>query len=363
MNRGAALTLALLLVGCGGIERGEAFERAFAAGERAAHAGRHDEAAAAFDKAAGEAKRVKDCDEALFLEARSQERAGHVDAARATLVRLEKASPTGPRTVRAAFDSADLEIDHGSEEQGYKMLEAAARAHPEHGLARPSINRIARHAEEKGGPGAALAWLRSVAPAFRGTEQDQVVAYDIAGELDCAGDVAAAHDAYLETARAHPYPFGGLTDDALFHAAEIDDARGRFDEAIQHLRALIAPREKSDTVGSYERPRFSEAQLKIAEIYRDKLHDDVTARREFHRLYADFPTSIRRDDGLWAEARIAKKQGDDSGACDAATRIVREFPESRYAACAQHLCPAAPRAEKAHRPCADYIERDLAEHR
>ena len=64
-----------------------------------------------------------------------------------------------------------------------------AIAHPEHGLARPSITRLARHAEEKGGTGAALAWLRGVAPAFRGTEQEQVAQYGIATELDRAGDL------------------------------------------------------------------------------------------------------------------------------------------------------------------------------
>jgi hypothetical protein len=239
------------------------------------------------------------------------------------------------------------------------MLEAAVRAHPDHGLARPAIGHIVRHLEEKGGTAASLAWLRGVAPAFRGTEQDQSVAYEIAGALERSGDIAGAHDAYLETARAHPYPFGGLTDDAFFHAAEIDDGRGRFGEAIEHLRAMIAPREKSDTMGSYERPRFSDAQLKIAEIYRDKLHDDAAARREFHRLYVSFTTSRHRDQALWDEALIARKQRDESGTCDAATRIVKEFPESRYATCAKLVCPSAPPAEKAKRPCADYIEAQI----
>src|SRR5439155_27036471 len=123
----------------------------------------------------------------------------------------------------------------------------------------------------------------------------------------------------------------------------IDEARGRYGEAITHLHDLVATREKSDTIGSYERPRYSEAQMKIGEIYRDTLHDDATARREFHRLYAEFTTSIRRDDALWAEARIAKKQRGDDGSCDAARRLVREFPGSRFAACAPLVCSSAPR--------------------
>ncbi|HVY49391.1 MAG TPA: tetratricopeptide repeat protein, partial [Minicystis sp.] len=175
-----------------------------------------------------------------------------------------------------------------------------------------------------------------------------------------ANDPAAAHDLLVETARAHPYPHGDLTDDAWVRAADIDVARGRYAEAASHLRELLASREKSDLMGSYERPRYSEAQMKLAEIYRDRLHDDAEARREFHRLYADFKTSRLRDDALWAEARLARKDGDEGAACDAAGRIVHEFPESRYAACAKLVCPTAPAAEKAHRPCADYIARDFA---
>jgi tetratricopeptide (TPR) repeat protein len=353
----AAVSLVAALVGCAP-EIGDAYKNAFAAGERAAHAGRHDEAAAAYERAAAAAARVKDRDEALFLEARELERAGKTDGARATLSRLVAVSKTGPRTVRALFDLAELEIDHGDEERGFAMLEAAARAHPEHGLARPSIQRIARRAEERGGPAAALAWLRAAEPAFRGTEQDQVIHYAVAQELLAASDAAGAHDAFIATAHAHPYPFGGLTDDALFHAAEIDRDRGRHEEAIAHLRELVGTREKSDTVGSYERPRYSEAQMKIAEAYRDGLRDHAAARREFHRLYADFKTSILRDDALWAEARLARQDGDAGAACDAAKKIVREFPDSRYAPCAPLVCPDAP-AAGGKRGCADYISRDV----
>ena len=150
-----------------------------------------------------------------------------------------------------------------------------------------------------------------------------------------------ARDAYLACAERHPYPKGALFDDALWHASRLDEALGRPDQAIAHLRAMLAVRETSTTVGSYERPRFSPAQFRIAVLYRDALHDHVTARREFHRLYAEHPTSILRDDALWEEAKLARDDGSGGEACALAAALTRDFPASRYAPCATVLCPTA----------------------
>src|SRR5262249_46597823 len=157
--------------------------------------------------------------------------------------------------------------------------------------------------------------LKREGPSFRGTELDQVVAYETARALEATGDERAAHDAFLATAKAHPYPSGDLTDDSLWHATEIDEKAGKFDEAIAHMRELLSWREPSQTVGSYNRQRYSQAQMKIAEIYRDGLRDDRAARREFHKVYTDHVTSIVRDDALWYEATLAAKDGDRSDAC------------------------------------------------
>ena len=72
---------------------------------------------------------------------------------------------------------------------------------------------------------------------------------------------------------AHPYPFGSLFDDALWHASLIEEKLGRSEAAIEQLRELLATRESSHMTGSYERPRYSPAQMRIAELYRDALHD------------------------------------------------------------------------------------------
>lgn len=352
----AAAVAAAIAIGACAPDRGEAYLVSFAAAERAFHAGRWIEAARAWSDAAAKAKRVKDRDEARFLEARCYERAEQWAEARATLQRLVRESPNGPRTGRAMFDLADIEIDHGDAARGYQMLDEAARKLPRHGVARPAIHRLIEHAEDQGGPAAALAWIDAHEPAFRGTELDETISYERARALERAGQKVEAHDAYLASARRHPYPQGGLTDDAFWRAAEIDEDRGRFEEAIAHLRELLSSREPSGAWVSYERPRYSEAQLRIAIIYRDEIKDRAAARREFEKLYAQFPTTTKRDDAVWSEALLARLDGDQETVCKLAKRLLAEFPESRYARCAHDLCPAVPAGKRA---CADYILREL----
>src|SRR5690242_1513636 len=117
----AALSIAALGIALGCAPAyGDAYTAAFAKGERELHAGRYEEAARAFDDAAGKARRVKDRDEAIFLVARAQEKSGRWTDARATYERLRKTSPDGPRAGRAMFVIADIEIDHGDAEKGWK---------------------------------------------------------------------------------------------------------------------------------------------------------------------------------------------------------------------------------------------------
>ncbi len=359
------LGLALLVAGsaCAPV-RGDAYLASFAAGQRALHAGRYEEAARAYDDAAAKALRVKDRDEARFLQARSYGKAGRWEDARAAYQRLATESPTGPRGPRAAFELADLEIDHGDVEKGYAMLIAAAIRFPQNGVARPTIRRVVAHIVELRGEPAARAWLADHAATFRGTDEDQTIGYEIALSFDREGKKQEAHDALMERARAHPYPKGSLTDDALVRASKIDEELGRWAEAAKHLHDLLATQEVSHGIAgkydmaSYERPRFPEAALRLGEIYRDKLHDHAAARRAFEALYRDHPKARKRDLAVWSQARLALEDGEPKVACTLASRLVREFPDSRYTRCVRAICPTAPAAK---RECADYILRAPAD--
>ena len=357
-RRLAGLTLACWLVGCGP-SLGDAYERSFAAGQRAYHAGRYEEAAQSYEEAARAAERVKDRDEALFLVARMHERRGAHAEAKVALQRLAETSPDGPRGGRAAFELADLEIKHGDVERGYVMLFDATATHTKHGLARRAVKRLAEHERERGGDEAVLAWAKGPARVLRNTDLEENVEYEAAHALDRLGRYAEARDAFVALARAHPYPFGTLTDDALWNASLMEEKLGRHAAAIEHLRALLAVRESAHLTGSYERPRYSPAQMRIAELYRDRLNDHAAARRELHKLYTDHPTSTLRDDALWAEAQLAREDGDEGEACDLVERLRKDFSDSRYTRCAHLVCDAV-RPAPNDKPCAGYIERETS---
>jgi TolA-binding protein len=310
------------------------------------------DAAGAFDEAAKKAKRPHDRAEALYLEASAYARARSWDRAREVFRKLIAEIPASDRARRASFDLADLEMDAGEIERGYQLLRDAMMRHPNDGLARRALDRWALRLDESGGD--VIAWLRDVMPRLEKTELDETARYQLATHLEKAGNLEGARDAFVACAERHPYPEGSLFDDALFHASLLDEKLGRPERAIDDLRRMLASREPSTFAGSYERPRFSPSQFRIAVLYRDKLGDHASARREFHKLYADYPTSILRDDALWEEAKLAFADGDAKSACQLTSTLAKDFSGSRYAACTQALCPTAPASTK---PCHAYLLR------
>jgi tetratricopeptide (TPR) repeat protein len=350
---------AAALGGCR-IPRGDAFEHAFAAGQRAKYAGRYDEAAKAFDTAARKAKRVKDRDEARYLEARAYEQAERFADARSSYEKLTAYSPAGPRSERALFEIAQLEIAHGDPATGRSMLLDATLTHPTAALARPSLIWLVRDLADSatGGDVKAIELLDRIQPRLAGTELAQRVAYERALAQERLGQKVQAHDAFVATAQAYPYPVGSLTDDALLRAAKLDVELGRDAHAIADLRELLRTVEQADTMGSYERPKFPEAQLLLAQVYRDGLKDHASARREFMKAYREHTTSVLRDDALWQAARLARDDGDAAGTCELAKLFVETLPESRYVSCATELCPTTT-LPKGTRACPDYLRREL----
>jgi tetratricopeptide (TPR) repeat protein len=349
-----------LVLGCTP-DPGEAYAKAFAEGQRAMVSGRYDEAGAAFARAAAEAQRLKDRDEALFLIARAREDARDYAGAKKAYADVIATSPDGPRTARAAYALAYLEIEHGDAEAGYSALEETLFARPNHGSADRALQELADRAEERGGAPARVAFLTQAEPRFRGTELHEQAGYRLGLALYAVGQKEEAKARLVLTAEAHPHPYGGLTDDAYWHAARIAHELGRPKEALSLLERLLAPQERSTMNGSYIRRRFPPALLRMAVILRDDLKDLAAARKKLLELPSRFPDSILRDDALWEAARLSHLVGDAGAACDALEDLVELVPESRYGACVTLLCPG--QKPVGDRPCADYVSRDLAEGR
>src|SRR5690606_21800455 len=108
----------------------------------------------------------------------------------------------------------------------------------------------------------------------------------------------------------------------------LEEDLGNPQGAVEHLKRLLKEREPSSLSGSYERPRYSESQYKLALLYRDALKQPDQAIREFENLRKNFETSILRDDAAWQEAKLRRVQGDSGGACSAMRWLREEIPDS-----------------------------------
>ncbi len=333
--------------------------QAHAAADRAYAAGRYEEAAGKYREASAAAERVKDRDEMLYLEAAAYARARRWEQAARCYRELIALSPGGLRTPRAAFELAGIEIDHGDVAKGWQMVEDALKKYPDSGVARPSLERVVRHIASDRGAQASLDWLRQNLSWLKKSDCGETASYLVADRLLEVGDVRGARDGFVQTAKDYPYPSGSLFDDSMFRASELDEKLGEPRVAVDRLRELLSHREPSSMNGSYERPRYGKAQMRIAELYRDALRDHATARKEFRKLFEQHTTSLLRDDALWQEALLARQDGDSAGACDAVGLLVKKLPESRHAPCARLLCPSAPELDKP-RACRDYLARELA---
>jgi tetratricopeptide (TPR) repeat protein len=346
----AAVAMVFLAGACGSpppaayVSENDQAEAARVKGEQLAAAHHYERAASLADK-------PRDAEEARYRAADAYAQGG--DTARAEALYRSLAARGAERRARADFALAELLEKTGHEREGQEQLALAIRHSPDSGLARNALTMHLDYLRRQGGSQRVLAYLDEES-ALMSSELGETIAYRRARELDDAGQTALARDAYLVCAARYPYPGGAYWDDALFRAAEKELALGAAGKALLHLHRMLAEQESASIVGSYQRGRYAEAQLKIAEIYRDVLHDPARARTELRKVWQNHPTSRLVDDALFQEALLAHGAGDEAGTCAPLSIIVQKLPDSRYVPCAHLLCSAL--AQTA-RDCHDYIKR------
>lgn len=353
------MSLRVLAVGLLGLAacaptRGTAYEKSLAEASAAHHSGRFAEAAAKYDEAAKNAKVPRDAVYRRYGAALDWVRAGDVGRGTAELRALATAKPPNEYSAQAAFQLAKL-TRANDEAAGLQALEAMLLEFPGSGVAQVALWHLLQKDDETG-PEAGLAHLERLAPRLKGTNVEEKVFYERARRLDALGRTAQARDAYLEVAAKWPYPSGGFNDNSLFRAAEMEEKLGQPQKAIVHLERLLAQREVSGFVGTYERPQYLPAILKVAQLH-EAAGDRAKARAALHRLYAEFTTSTMRDDALWREAALFRKDGDAAAACDRLATLAGDFPDSRYVPCATQQCPSIKRSAKSKAPatCHAYL--------
>ena len=328
-----------------------------AAAARAEGAGRFAEAARAYDAASSAGRRAPDRDQARWNAAEMVARDGEVAVAVSRFEAIAS-DATSEHQAEAAYRVAIMRVESGDADRGWLDVEQVPRRFPTHGIAHVAVRRLVQHADEAG-PRAGLEELRALDRDLGSTELAPLLAFLAAEHLEALGDDRGAREAYARIADRWGYPFGAFFDDSLWHASLIDERLGLYQSAIDDLERLLRERETTSIVGSYERPKFVPAMLRVGELYRDRLHDRARARGAFHRLYANFAHSTVRDRALWLEAALWRDDGDARTACDRLGTLIGTFPDSRYVPCAMLECGnlERPRVSVAPRECHEYIAR------
>jgi TolA-binding protein len=314
-------------------------------------------AAESWLSAASAARDSNDRSEARYRAATSFERAGRLVDARALYDVL--AQGQSERAARATFALAVLRLRAGDRAGGYAALDLAIHRYPASGVAGPALNRYFAALAEGGGDRAVLAYIDRSEPLLDRSELAEQLLYERARRLYALDAWSEARTAYLTVANRFPYPHGAYWDDALFYGAECELRLAHPERAIELLTRMLDARETAHLSGSYERPRFASAAYRIAEVYRDQLSDEARARTAFHRVFTDFPNSTLRDDALWQESLLAWRSS-ESSACAPLSLLLRDLPDSRYAACVTEICPKLPGKSGA---CHAYIQRALRDER
>jgi tetratricopeptide (TPR) repeat protein len=288
------------------------------------------------------------------------EKAGDLSSARDRYEALARSVPPAEDSGAAAYKEADMDIARGDPRLGWREMGAMLFRFPNDGLGKSALHRILRHEDETDGPLATLAFLRENASRLESTERAEEVAYEIASRLEELGKLEEARDDFVHMAARWRYPVGALWDDALYRAAVIDERLGRPKSALADLDALLSQQETSILSGSYTRPRYPQAAMFAARIWRDDLHDAATARQMFHAAYANFPSWGERDQALWSEAELWSAEHRSDEECATLSALTRQFPDSRYVPCAALRCSNVKRAPASRAPtsCHPYIEVD-----
>jgi tetratricopeptide (TPR) repeat protein len=305
--------------------RSEEFMVSMAEASRHAHHGRLEEAVAAYERAAEQADRRVDRDEAQYRQARALVKLERTDEALGLLDAIADRAPPSRRTGRAMFDAAKLRQDRGEREPAMRGMRRVVLEHSRSGAAARALWFLVKDRRDEGDDQGALELVRELYPRLRSTPLgDDLLDYEARILLD-HGDRLAARAAWERLVAEHPYPEGHRWDDALHRLADMAEEDGDYPRAIEYLQALLQRHESTAMVGSYTLPSMPRAQLRIARIRRHRMGDPEGAAAAYRRLVREFPRSTLRDDALVELGEMWLEGGKRSAACELFERVTREF--------------------------------------
>jgi len=306
--------------------RGKLHLDALAAAESHQHHGRYREAADSYLRAADGAERRVDRDEALYRRSRALARSGDYREAIAVCDQLAASDTIARRTLRARLDAARYRLLVGEEERAERELHALVVGYPETAAARGAARMlIQRHVDAVDDKIAALRYLGELEREVSESSLGEVLMSARAELLIGLGRRREAMEVLSRQVARYPYPSGLRWEEALYRLADLALDEGEPQGAIDYLKKLVSAHESSIIIGSYTRPKFPRAALRIARIYRDELRDPEAAIDAYEALRSEFPRSLVIDDALAEEAELRLLAGERARGCDLLRELVESF--------------------------------------
>ena len=300
-------------------------------------AGDRDGALAAYDAAATRCERTlthhrtdADCGRALLGKGNLLAELGRTDEAIAVYVSIgERSHDDPPPSAEGLLRAGRLAYDAGRAAEAAGYLWAVVEQYPDEAFAGDALAYLVRRARTDA-PRELWERLRTSYDALASTDVADNVLWELAGlATEELHDPDAAIALYDRIPIDHPT--SGFRDDARWRGAQLARDRGDSAGAVRRLRGLLATREVAFGAGSYFSVWLDDAQLLVARIERDDLHDLDAAAAAFAALPRDYPASILVDDA-WAElGALEETRGRAEAACRAAARLLRADEASRHA--------------------------------
>lgn len=351
----AQIVLAMALGGCSA-GMSASYRRRIAEGDREYSSGRFHSAAVAYEGAAADAEVPRDRNDARYRAAMACRRVGDRACTERLLSLVTGEGSDWEHRARARLQLAVMGLDSTVPSEiaaAHRSLAALVEEAPDTGPARGAL-RLRLRALDAEIPirSAAITWLGSLAanPRIQNSLMIESVLAERAIRIEATGDPVAAETAWLAVVEFVPYPDNSHWDDGHFALARVQRAVGRPRDALATLARMLAVREVSWGNGSYAAPRFDDGAMLAAEILRDDLDEPRAAADAFHRVFSEHRTSLRRDNALWEEAALRRKD-DLVGACVVWRTLLVEFPCQRFARRAVSEMAACPGLQAAAPVC------------
>lgn len=234
--------------------------------------------------------------------------------------------------VKVHYRYARQLIDGGQVERGHAKMQRIMDRFPNAAFGTRAFVYL-RGVQKERGEKAFLAWLKKGYKDHPDSALADNFLYEaahIAYKKNTREADRVAENHYALILKRWRFESSGHWDDALWELSHVLHRRGRYPEELR-LMALILSKRETTWLGSEQIAFYIPAFLRIGQVLHQNLRrfDDAAAH------FAKYPTiwvnSRREDDFLWWEAWSLKRAGREESARAAFDRLVRRWPESKYA--------------------------------